>query len=120
MSLPGKWLLGIVVVGLLAGPGLFIFSVLIDRALGFDKFYSKQDLIDNYNRKSGELAEVRRYSRAITPASAGLRGRAEAGVKPTWLRQHRLRLAQPLLRRPDVPENAHLKMVADACVHHLA
>lgn len=64
-----KWLVAaIVVAGGLYCLGAFILSLIIASALDLDEQYSKQDLIDNYKAKSRELAEIKRYAKAVTPA----------------------------------------------------
>jgi hypothetical protein len=62
-----KWILIIVSSGLLIFIGyvFFIFST-----FSFDdgKYYSKQDLIDNYNQRTQQINEVRHYINSVVPS----------------------------------------------------
>ena len=64
-----KWILIIVGSGLLLYIGFFIYSILTFSFYDDGKFYSKQDLIDNYNQKSKQIADLKTYINKIVPAS---------------------------------------------------
>ena len=61
-----KWILIILGVGLLTYIGYWIFALAVFSGV-FDKFYSTQDLIDNYNKKTTEIVEVKNYVNKIVP-----------------------------------------------------
>lgn len=61
-----KWILAILGVGLLTYVGFWIYT---NALLGdtSDTFYSKEDMIDNYNKKTSEILEVKDYVKRIVP-----------------------------------------------------
>ncbi len=61
-----KWTLIILGVGLLTYVGFWIYAISVFAGV-FDKTYSTQDLIDNYNKKSTEIWEVKDYVNKIVP-----------------------------------------------------
>lgn len=61
-----KWTLIILGVGLLSYIGYWIFVFLVFED-AFDKYYSTQDLIDNYKNKGIEILEVKDYVNKIVP-----------------------------------------------------
>lgn len=64
-----KWVLIILSSGLLLYIGFFIYSILTFSFYDDGKFYSKQDLIDNYNQKSQQIADLKTYINKIVPAN---------------------------------------------------
>ncbi len=64
-----KRILQIVGVGLLLYVGYFIYSILTFSFYDDGKFYSKQDLIDNYNKKSKQIDDLKNYIIKIVPAN---------------------------------------------------
>lgn len=64
-----KWILILVGCGLLLYGVFFIYSILTFRFLDDGKFYSKQELIDNYNKRSKQIAELKSYINKIVPAN---------------------------------------------------
>jgi len=64
-----KWILIIVGSGLLIYIGFFIYSILTFSFYDDGKFYSKQDLIDNYNQKSHQITDLKTYINKIVPAN---------------------------------------------------
>jgi hypothetical protein len=64
-----KWILIIVGSGLLLYIGFFIYSILTFSFYDDGKFYSKQDLIDNYNQKSQQIVDLKTYINKIVPAN---------------------------------------------------
>lgn len=59
-----KWILAIIGAGLLTYVGFWIYAI---ASLGgaFDTFYSTQDLIDNYNKKTTEIEDLKNYINEI-------------------------------------------------------
>lgn len=64
-----KRILQIAGVALLLYVGYFIYSILTFSFYDDGKFYSKQDLIDNYNLKSKQINELKNYIHQIVPAN---------------------------------------------------
>lgn len=64
-----KRILQIVGVGLLLYIGYFIYSILTFSFYEDGKFYSKQDLIDNYNQKTTQINDLKNYINKIVPAN---------------------------------------------------
>jgi hypothetical protein len=64
-----KSILRIVGVGLLLYIGYFIYSILTFSFYDDGKFYSKQDLIDNYNQKKVQIGDLKDYINKIVPAN---------------------------------------------------
>lgn len=63
-----KWVLIISGVGLFAYVGFWIYAMTVFSG-AFDKFYSTQDLIDNYNKKAAEIAEIKSYVNKMVPTN---------------------------------------------------
>ena len=63
-----KWILIVVVGGLIL---FFCYIYYIFSVFSFDdgKYYSKQDLKENYNQKTQQIAELKTYINKITPAN---------------------------------------------------
>jgi len=64
-----KWILIIVGCGLVLYVGFFIYSILTFSFFDDGKFYSKQELIDNYNQKSQQIADLKSYINKIVPVN---------------------------------------------------
>jgi len=62
-----KWTLIIAGSGLLLYIGYILYSILTFSFYDNGKFYSKQDLIDNYNLKSQQIADLKTYINKIIP-----------------------------------------------------
>jgi hypothetical protein len=63
-----KWILILLGCGLLfAGGCMFCFDSFFD----FGPYYSRQDLVDNYDKKAASIQALRDYVTAITPAGKG-------------------------------------------------
>ena len=61
-----KWILISLGAGLLIFAGFWIFLMYAFSGV-FDKFCTKEDLIDNYKKRSAEIAEVKSYINKIVP-----------------------------------------------------
>jgi hypothetical protein len=61
-----KWTLIIVGVGLLLFVGYFIY-VSMAFSGAFDSFHTKQELIDNYNKRQTQILELKRYFNSVVP-----------------------------------------------------
>ncbi len=61
-----KWILIIVGSGLLIFVG-YVFFVFSTFSFDDGKYYSKQDLIDNYNHKTQQIIEVKQYINSVVP-----------------------------------------------------
>jgi hypothetical protein len=64
-----KRILQIAGLGLLLYVGYFIYSILTFSFFDDGKFYSKQDLIDNYNQKSKQIDDLKNYINKIVPTN---------------------------------------------------
>lgn len=63
-----KWILIIIGSGLALYFG-YIFYVFSTFSFDDGKYYSKQDLIDNYNQKSSQIVDLKSYINKIVPAN---------------------------------------------------
>ena len=63
-----KWTLIILGVGLLTYVGYWIYAIAVFSG-AFDRYYSTQDLIENYNKKTKEIVEVKNYINKIVPTN---------------------------------------------------
>lgn len=61
-----KWILAILGVGFLTYVGFWVYAI-ASFGGAFDTFYSTEDLIENYNKKTVEILEVKNYINKITP-----------------------------------------------------
>jgi hypothetical protein len=61
-----KWTLAILGIGLLTYVGFSIYAI-ASFGGAFDKFYSTEDLIDNYNKKTVQILEIKEYVKKIVP-----------------------------------------------------
>ncbi|MGB4772690.1 MAG: hypothetical protein WBP58_14580 [Chitinophagaceae bacterium] len=64
-----KWILIVIGSGLFLYIGFFVYSILTFSFYDDGEFYSKQDLIDNYNQKAQQIEELRVYINKIVPAN---------------------------------------------------
>lgn len=64
-----KRILQIVGVGILTYVGYFIYTILTFSFYYDAKFYATQDLIDNYNQKTTQIADLKNYINKIVPAN---------------------------------------------------
>lgn len=62
-----KWFLIIVISGLLIWAVYFLYSLLTFNFSDDGKFYSKEDLIDNYIQKNEQIADLKNYINKIVP-----------------------------------------------------
>ena len=62
-----KWILIIVGSGLLIFVG-YVFFVFSTFSFDDGKYYSKQDLIDNYKQKTQQIIEVKQYINSVVPS----------------------------------------------------
>src|SRR5215213_10865084 len=63
-----KWILIIMGSGLLLFVG-YVFYVFATFSFDDGKHYSKQDLIDNYNSKSQQIIDLKKYINRVVPAN---------------------------------------------------
>lgn len=61
-----KWTLAILGIGLLTYVGFWIYAI-ASFGGAFETLYSTEDLIDNYNKKTVEILEVKDYVKKIIP-----------------------------------------------------
>jgi hypothetical protein len=67
-----KWVIIIIGSGLLLYVVLFIYTILAFGFIDEGKFYSKQDLINNYNQKTPQIAGLKTYINKIVPANGSV------------------------------------------------
>jgi hypothetical protein len=63
-----KWIWIFLGVGLLTYVGYWVFAILTFSG-AFGTYYSKQDLIDNYNKKTPEIIELKNFVTQIVPCN---------------------------------------------------
>jgi hypothetical protein len=61
-----KWTLILVGIGILTYGSFWIYAI-VSFVGGFDKSYTVQDLIENYNNKTKEITELKNYVNRIVP-----------------------------------------------------